>query len=136
MESCVFCRIVAGTAPSHRVYEDEDAVAFMDVFPATEGHTLVIPRAHIENLWSIDVDQAGAVMRAAVRVGRLLREALSPDGLNILHATGAAAFQTVFHYHLHLIPRYRGDGVRLPWARVPASQSELASTAARIRSAG
>lgn len=134
MSGCIFCAIVEGRAPSHRVYEDGHAIAFMDIFPITEGHTLVIPRIHSPDLWTIPEDDAAATMRAAVRVGKMLRAVLSPDGMNMIQATGAVAYQTVFHYHLHLVPRYRGDGVRFGVPRTPASQEALASLAERVRS--
>lgn len=132
MDGCIFCAIAEGRAPGHRVYEDEHTVAFLDINPATDGHTLVVPRAHVADLWEIGEDLASAVMRSGVRVGAILRRALEPDGLNILQANGAAAFQTVFHFHLHLVPRYRGDRVHLPWQRTPGDRARLAEMAARI----
>lgn len=135
MPACIFCSIVEGTAPSERIYEDEHAVAFMDINPATDGHALVVPRRHTQDLWTIEEPEAAAVLRASIRVARLLNEALSPDGVNILHATGAAAFQTVFHFHFHVIPRYFGDPIRLPWFPRPGDRTKIAKVAGMIRQA-
>jgi histidine triad (HIT) family protein len=134
VNGCVFCAIVEGRSPSWKIYEDENAVAFMDINPATDGHVLVVPRSHIRDLWEIGEQDAANVMTAAVRVGERLKKVLKPDGLNILHATGAAAFQTVFHFHLHLIPRYAGDAIRLPWIRQPGDRDKIAAMAERIAS--
>lgn len=135
MDDCIFCAIVARRAPGWIVYEDEHAVAFMDINPATEGHTLVVPRAHIRDLWEIGEEAAAEVMRAAVRVAGHIREALTPDGINLMHATGAAAFQTVFHFHLHLVPRTWKDPIKLPWVPRPGNRTIIAGIAERIRHA-
>src|SRR5437879_3368875 len=119
MEGCIFCAIVSGQAPAHRVYEDEHAVAFMDINPATDGHTLVVPREHVRDLWDIGEERAEQLMAATVRVAARIRSALKPDGMNVMHATGAAAFQTVFHFHFHVIPRYFNDPIKLPWVPRP-----------------
>lgn len=135
MPDCIFCSIIEGKASSERIYEDDACVAFMDINPATDGHALVVPRAHTQDLWTIEEGQAQDVMRAALRVARLQRAALSPDGINIIHATGAAAFQTVFHFHLHVIPRYLGDSIRLPWMPRPGDRSKIATVAELVRRA-
>jgi histidine triad (HIT) family protein len=135
VEGCIFCAIVAGTAPARRIYEDAHTIAFMDINPATDGHALVIPRAHARDLWDIDEPTAEQVMAASVRVAALMQKALVPDGINILHATGAAAFQTVFHFHLHLIPRYLGDPIKLPWVPRPGDRSKIDALAEKIASA-
>jgi histidine triad (HIT) family protein len=131
---CIFCAIVEGDAPSSTVYEDEHAIAFMDINPATEGHTLVIPRKHVADLWEIGEEEARNVMAAALRVATKIRSALSPDGLNIMHATGVVAFQSVFHFHLHLIPRYRTDSIRMPFVPRPGDRTQIANIAEKIRS--
>lgn len=133
MGECIFCAIADGRAPSTRVYEDERTVAFMDINPMTEGHTLVIPRAHAPDLWSIGEDDASCVMRTAVRVAGMIRSALEPEGINMLQATGAVAFQTVFHFHVHLVPRNSGDGVRVAFPRAPGDPARLEEVAALIR---
>lgn len=137
MESCIFCDIVAGTSPSFGVYSDEHTVAFMDIHPAVDGHVLVVPRRHVADLWEIDEQDARHVMGAAVHVAALIRKALDPDGLNIVHATGRAAFQSVFHFHLHLIPRRFGDPIKPPWSlhQRAGDRGVLAELADRIGSA-
>jgi histidine triad (HIT) family protein len=131
---CVFCGIVQGTEPAEVIDEDDATVSFLDIAPFTRGHTLVIPRAHTEDLWSADEQTAAAVMRSAHRVAALLRDRLRPDGLNLLQATRQIAFQTVFHLHVHVIPRYRDDTVAVPaWPKDLRSREELAEVAADIR---
>lgn len=115
MSSCVFCQIVTGEAPAWRVHEDEQCVAFLDIHPATRGHTLVVPRDHADDVWAISADGAAAVMRTVHATSRLLRDRLGVDALNIVQANGLRAWQTVFHYHVHLVPRYEDDGLVLPW---------------------
>jgi histidine triad (HIT) family protein len=136
MSECIFCAIVAGDAPSWTVYEDPHAIAFMDINPATDGHVLVVPRRHVKDVWEIGLEEAAHVMEAAVRVAAMIKTALEPEGMNILHATGAVAFQTVFHFHLHLVPRTRGDSIKLPWIPRPGDRSRIAEVAARITGAG
>ena len=130
---CVFCAIVEGRAPAEVVYEDEATMAFMDINPATSGHLLVIPRQHIRDIFEIDEDRAAAVMRSAVRVARALSAAVQPDGLNLVQASGRAAFQSVFHFHLHVIPRWWDDGLRQPWRPIPGDAAAIQATALRIR---
>ena len=106
---CIFCRIVAGEAPSHRVFEDDDVLVFMDIQPVAEGHTLIIPKGHCDDLFEASEDAMAAVARVSVRVARAIREAFAPDGVFVAQTNGEAAGQTVFHYHLHLIPRRYGE---------------------------
>jgi histidine triad (HIT) family protein len=136
-DGCVFCAIVAGTAPSERVYEDASVVAIMDVHPATTGHVLVIPKHHSPDLWQIEPSDAAKAMAASVQVAGMIRRALAPDGINLVHASGRAAWQTVFHFHLHLVPRYEGDGLVPPWSlgQPRAEDASLRAVADRIRSA-
>lgn len=108
---CIFCALVAGDATSWPVYEDEHCYAFLDVNPLTRGHTLVIPRRHAPDLLALTEDEAQQVMRATRRVALLLEARLSPAGLNLIQANRAAAMQTVFHMHMHVVPRYEGDGL-------------------------
>jgi len=112
---CIFCKIVAGEIPARIVDEDERTIAFMDIAPATRGHALVIPRAHSSDLLSIDDDDLQAVAVAAKRLAASMKERLGADGVNLLNSCGPSAWQTVFHFHLHVIPRYKGDPLRLPW---------------------
>jgi histidine triad (HIT) family protein len=112
---CIFCKIIQGSLPSWRVYEDEHTVAFLDKGHATRGHTLVVPRRHAVDIWALSEEEAQAVMRSIHRVARLLRDRLDLRGLNITQANGEAAWQDVFHYHVHLIPRYGDDDFSAPW---------------------
>jgi len=131
---CIFCRIVAGRAPAAKVYEDEHALAFLDLFPVAEGHLLVIPKAHYESLFESDEVTLPAVHLAARRVALAMRRALRPDGLMVYQLNGAAAGQTVFHYHAHLVPRTAGSELSLH-GRKKADAAELDATAARIAAA-
>ncbi|HEX7217644.1 MAG TPA: HIT family protein [Burkholderiales bacterium] len=133
MTDCVFCRIVARQIPATVVHEDEHTLAFMDLGQVNPGHVLVAVKAHAENLYALDDAQAGAVLRAAARVARAIREAFKPQGLSVYQANGKAAGQTVFHYHLHLVPRHEGDGMALTWPVKNPARGELEAYAARIR---
>ncbi len=110
---CIFCRIVRGEAPCHKVHEDELTVTFLDIFPVAHGHTLIVTRQHYENLFEATRDALCAVAANARRVGRAIRRELAPQGLGVFQLNGAAAGQTVFHYHMHLIPRSGGDALRI-----------------------
>ncbi len=116
MDGCIFCEVVAGTGPAYVLHEDERTLAFLDLRPACRGHTLVIPKSHVEHLWSADAETAAAVMVAAHEVAARLRDRLHPDGLTLRQNTGPASGQVVPHLHLHLVPRWHGDGtVGWPW---------------------
>jgi histidine triad (HIT) family protein len=132
MDDCVFCAIVDGRAPTHRLLEDEHTVSFLNIAPATVGHALVVPRRHAEGLWDLEDDEHARVARAASRVARLLRVALAPAGVNLVHATGTAAWQSVFHFHVHVVPRYRADELQVMWRSERASDAELAAVRARV----
>jgi histidine triad (HIT) family protein len=135
MSDCIFCAIAAGTMPSERVYEDERTVAFLDIFPAADGHVLVIPRAHADNVHSADPADVAACAQTAQRLATGLAGALGSDGITITQANGAAAGQTVFHYHVHVIPRFAGDGVLNPWTPGHATADELARLGTLLRGA-
>ncbi len=135
MSNCVFCRIVAGQIPSTRVYEDEHTLAFMDIGQVNPGHVLVAVKAHAENLFELDDAQAAAVAAASARVARAIRSAFQPEGLSVYQANGQAAGQTVFHYHVHLLPRHAGDGMELTWPVKNPARERLEEHAARIRAA-
>jgi histidine triad (HIT) family protein len=130
---CLFCKIVAGELPATIVDQDERTIAFMDINPATHGHALVIPRAHTRDLLSIDPDELAAVTGAAQRLGLRAKEHLQADGINLINSCGAAAWQTVFHFHVHVIPRYESDPLRLPWTPAPGDPAEIAAAAAAIK---
>ncbi|HUR84665.1 MAG TPA: HIT family protein [Solirubrobacteraceae bacterium] len=130
---CLFCKIVAGEIPATIVAEDERTVAFMDINPATHGHALVIPRAHAADVFAIDPEDLQAVAVAAQRLAKRARERLGADGINLLNSNGPAAWQTVFHFHVHVIPRYEGDPLRLPWVPGPGDTDEIAAAAAELQ---
>ena len=122
---CIFCRIVAGELPATRVADDERAIAIMDINPATDGHVLVLPRAHAVDLHDIaDADLAACARLAKAIAGRAA-ERLDADGVTIIQSNGEAAWQTVFHYHVHVIPRYRGDPLKLPWVPGPGDPERI-----------
>ena len=136
MEShCLFCGIVAGDVPAQIVDSDEHTVAFMDINPATAGHALVVPRAHSADLMEVSDEGLERSTLAARRLARRMRAALEPAGFNILNSCGSAAWQTVYHFHLHVIPRYEDDPLKLPWVPGPGETDEIAALADRIREA-
>ncbi|WP_376793288.1 HIT family protein [Thermoflexus sp.] len=135
MSSCIFCAIVARQQPAEIVYEDERTMAFMDINPANPGHTLVIPKRHAATIFEIDEEDAAAVMRTAVRVARAIRAALAPEGLNLVQSNGRAAGQEIFHLHVHVIPRWVGDGLRLARPPVVRRERPLSEVATEIRRA-
>ncbi|HEX2053669.1 MAG TPA: HIT family protein [Actinomycetota bacterium] len=131
-ENCIFCKIVAGEAPSSRIYQDDDVVAILDIFPWARGHSLVIPRTHAATIFDIDPDDAAAVIRAAHRIAPALRDAVGAEGLNLLQSNGRAAWQTVDHFHLHLIPRWPDDSLVSPGTSTKADPDELRGIAGRV----
>lgn len=133
MSDCIFCRIVAKQIPATVVHEDEDTLAFMDIGQVNPGHVLVAAKAHADNLYELDDKQAAAVFRAAVRVARAVRSAFAPEGLSLYQANGKAAGQTVFHFHMHLVPRYADDGMNLSWPVKNPPREKLEENAAKIR---
>ena len=134
-DSCIFCAIVAGRAPAIVVYEDEYTMAFMDINPATRGHVLVIPRRHARDLLDVSAEDLQHVMRTVQRVARAVDQALQPDGINLIQANRIAAFQSVYHFPVHVIPRWSGDGIAAPWRHAPGDPQVLQGLAAKIRQA-
>jgi len=132
---CVFCKIRDGQIPSTRIFEDERTLAFMDINPVNDGHCLVVTRAHAPTIFEVDVADLQAAVAAAQRVALALKRALAPDGLNLLQANGAAAFQSVPHFHLHLVPRWTGDGKGFDWPLVPGDRVRIQGVAEKIRDA-
>jgi histidine triad (HIT) family protein len=130
--NCLFCKIVAGEIPAYKVYEDETCLAFLDILPANRGHTLVIPKEHAAGLAEITPDSLAATVICAQGVARLLRMQLRPDGINMIQNDGAAAGQEIFHYHLHLLPRWEADGASLR-KRGATDHAALAALAAELR---
>ena len=132
-DDCIFCKIVAGELPSERVDEDEHTVAFMDINPWTRGHALVVPRNHSRNLYEIEEDDLLHSAVASKRLALRMRDRLRCDGVNLINACEAAAWQTVFHFHVHVVPRFTGDPLRVPVRPQQADTDELAAVAAELR---
>lgn len=135
MSDCVFCKIVAGQIPAIKVAEDEACLAFMDIGQVNPGHVLVAATAHAEDLYALDDAQVVAVARSVARIARAIRAAYAPEGLSVYQANGKAAGQTVFHYHVHLVPRYANDGMAFTWPVRNPPREVLEANAARIRAA-
>jgi len=135
MSECVFCRIVAGQIPATRVFEDGHTLAFMDIGQVNPGHVLVAVKPHVENLQGLDDALAGAALRPAARVARAVQAAFAPEGISIYQANGTAAGQTVFHFHIHVLPRWRGDGMELTWPVKNPPRETLEGYAAKLRAA-
>jgi histidine triad (HIT) family protein len=133
--NCIFCAIVEGTEPCASVEEDERTLAFMDRAPANPGHVLVIPKRHSADMWDVPEEDALAVMATALRVARRIQIGLDADGLNLMQATREAGFQDVFHFHVHVIPRYHGDAIVPPWPldHRAGNNEELRGIAERLR---
>ena len=132
-DDCIFCKIVAGEIPAERVDEDEHTIAFMDINPWTRGHALVIPREHSRNLYEIADDDLARTASAAKRLALRMKERLGCDGVNLINSCEPAAWQTVFHFHVHVIPRYDDDPLQLPTRPQEADQDELARVARELR---
>ena len=138
-DQCLFCGIINGAIPGAKVYEDDATYAFMDINPASEGHLLVVPKRHSRDLLDIPTEDLAAVAATAQKIARRVVDELGADGVNLLNCCGADAWQTVFHFHMHVLPRYRDkskDGLVLPWQPdVPGDRDALAAVAQRLSAA-
>jgi histidine triad (HIT) family protein len=132
-DDCIFCAIASGEGPAEIVQEDEHTVAFMDINPWTRGHALVIPRAHSRNLLEVPDEDLARTMSAAKRLAQRMGDALGADGINVLNSCGSVAWQTVDHFHVHVIPRYEDDPLRLPGSPMDVGKEELAEVAGELR---
>jgi histidine triad (HIT) family protein len=132
-DDCLFCGIVAGAIPAQTVDDDERTIAFMDINPATRGHALVVPKRHSTDLMDVDDEDLAASIAAARRLARRMDEVLEPDGFNVLNACRPVGWQTVFHFHLHVIPRYEDDPLKLPWIPRDGDADEIAAIAEELR---
>jgi histidine triad (HIT) family protein len=134
MDDCIFCAIATHRAQASIIFQDDRTVAFLDIHPIARGHTLIIPRDHCANIYELSDGAGESVIHAAAKVARALREELKPDGMNVLQSNGRAAGQTVFHFHFHLVPRWRNDGLFLPrHALSEADRSDLTELATTLR---
>jgi histidine triad (HIT) family protein len=134
MDNCIFCKITTGDIPSAKVYEDENVYAFLDISQVTKGHTLVIPKEHNENLFELNPETAGPFFQSVQKVAQAIQAAFSPKGLNLLNNNGETAGQTVFHYHMHLIPRYGTEDGFHPVFKESNGNYDLAEIASAISS--
>jgi len=135
VSDCVFCRIIAGQIPATRVFEDAHTLAFMDIGQVNPGHVLVAVKPHVENLQGLDDSLAGAALHTAARVARAVQAAFAPEGISVYQANGAAAGQTVFHFHIHVLPRWHGDGMELTWPVKNPPREMLEAYAVKLRAA-
>ena len=130
---CIFCKIVAKQIPATVVHDDEHVLAFMDIGQVNPGHVLVAVKRHAENIYALDDTQAAELFKAAARVARAIRAAFNPEGLSVYQANGKAAGQTVFHLHVHLVPRHAGDGMELTWPVKNPPREKLAEYAEKVK---
>lgn len=131
-EDCIFCKIVSGDIPSFRLYEDEDTIAFMDINPANRGHALAIPKTHTPNLLESPDEALAVTVATAKKVARAVQKTVNPDGLNLVQANGPGAAQSVFHFHMHVIPRFTGDNLMLNWGINPGDMDEIKALSEQI----
>ncbi|ROR23663.1 histidine triad (HIT) family protein [Mobilisporobacter senegalensis] len=132
-DECIFCKIAAGEIPSACVYEDDDFKAILDISPASKGHVIIIPKNHADNIFDLTKDEAAKVFVIAANIGKILMNELNCDGLNVLQNNGAAAGQTVFHFHMHLIPRFENDKVKITWTSTKYIEGEMDQLAKAIK---
>lgn len=130
---CIFCKIVAGEIPSFKLYEDDETMAFLDINPVHDGHSLVICKSHYPNVFAIESEVLAAVARATVKVAKAVNFAMAPDGLNLVQANGPGAAQSVPHFHIHILPRRHGDQLLINWRLKPGDMARLGEIAERIR---
>ncbi|MCD6255850.1 MAG: HIT family protein [Deltaproteobacteria bacterium] len=135
MGDCIFCKIVKGEIPAVKVYEDESVLAFMDINPINDGHTLVIPKKHAENIFEIEAKDLLAVMEVAHKIARAIKESLKPEALTVVQLNGRLAGQMVPHLHVHLIPRREGDALKVSWEMIPGDMEKIKAAAEKIKGA-
>lgn len=133
MDNCIFCKIIKGHMPSYKVYEDDYFKVILDKFPSTLGHILILPKQHAENIYELSDEYASRLLVVAKKISISLKESLNIEGLNLLQNNGELAGQTVFHFHLHLIPRYKYDGIRVGWECITPNDNELEETIQKIK---
>lgn len=135
MDDCVFCRIVRGELPASVVHEDAHTLAIMDLGQVNPGHVLVLVKPHVQDIYGLDDELAGALFRTVARLARAVKQAMRPQGVTVLQANEPAGFQTVMHVHAHVLPRHEGDGVELSWPAKRPPKEELDRLAAQVRAA-
>ena len=132
MSDCIFCKIIAGDIPSATIYENDEFKVIQDRFPSGEGHALILPNNHVANIFEIDPEQAGRLLALAAKLAKAMKEVLGFEHMNILQNNGTVAGQTVFHFHLHLIPRWEGDGINIGWTPTEPTDEEIAAVKAKL----
>lgn len=132
MSDCIFCKIIAGDIPSATIYENDEFKVILDRFPSGEGHALILPKNHVANIFEIDPEQAGRAYALAAKLAKAMKEVLGFDHMNILQNNGTVAGQTVFHFHIHLIPRWEGDGINIGWTPTSPADEEIAAVKAKL----
>jgi len=132
-DDCIFCRLANGDIPTNALYEDDIVKAIFDLSPASMGHIIIMPKEHFDNLYSIDEETAAHVFKVATRLAKAIKEALNCDGMNILQNNEEIAGQTVFHFHMHIIPRYLGDNVKFSWNQGKISEDEIKDLKKKIQ---
>jgi len=130
---CIFCKIIAGEIPSFKLYEDDDTFAFMDINPASEGHALVIPKEHSADVHAVSHAAIASTVVTAKKIATAIDATLAPDGMNLVQCNGPAAAQSVMHFHMHVLPRSKGDNLELNWGLEPGDMDAIARLAERIR---
>ena len=133
IDRCIFCEIVEGRLPAFKLYEDDLFIAILDRYPVNPGHTVIIPKFHAEDIFGLCEKEAPQIMPLAQKIAGKIKEALNPDGFNILQNNGKAAGQVIFHYHMHIIPRYTGDGVKIHPSSKNVTEAELEEAAAKLK---
>ena len=133
MEDCIFCKIIAGKASAEKIYEDESTLAFLDIFPASQGHSLVIPKKHCRTLSDMAADDLSATIKTVQKIGKAVAKAMDADGFNIVQSNERAAGQVVFHVHFHVIPRKEGDKLSFSWPHLREKDIELPKWRERIK---
>lgn len=134
-ETCIFCKIASGEIPSATIYEDKDFRVILDLGPASEGHALILPKNHFKDVCELDTEAAAKVLPLAAKIGAAMKESLGCAGFNLVQNNGAAAGQTVHHFHMHIIPRYEGGPSMVTWEPHTADSEKLAQISEKIKSA-
>ena len=135
MCDCIFCKIVAGEIPSATIYENEEFKVILDRFPANEGHVLILVKEHVPNIFELDPDQAGRLFKLATQIAKIMQKTLGFEHMNVMQHPGTVAGQSVFHFHMHLIPRYENDGITISYAPRDLTDEQIETMRKRIADA-
>ncbi len=132
-QDCIFCKIIAGEIPSFKLYEDDATLAFMDINPANDGHALVIPKHHAKDIHAVSDDSVSCTMITAKKIAAAVEKTVSPGGINLVQCNGPAAGQSVFHFHMHVLPRREGDDLKMNWGLTPGNMDDIGKLAEKIK---